>query len=1282
MSQWVNMIANDRFFKGTTMRFTLRGYGMLLAATGLALLSGCGGGGGQNSPSQTTNVNHSPVTTTPVWAPADATMNEYTYYTFTTTGTVADIGVTVPTYEWDFGDGSAHVITTAPTVRYAYTSAGTFTLQVRGTSSAGVTGDYAGGAQTVASATSPFTLTTTAPGSAATLQVGLGSATGTQEIFTFQVADSDGGTIAASDITLNPGDTITPAPTVGTPVSAGGGLWTIPVTYQAAAAVGTRTANPTVQVVDSLGIASSAMAFPAITVNTIATLAGNNAPVITMIAPTASTTAAFTSSTQTLKFALADADGDALTYGVDWGDGTVAASGSLSTNTKAGVSVSLDHIFPDSFAINGVATANVVVTCTDSRVLAPVSSQVTYLVTFNTYPKATISSPQASSILPAAVTAWAATTFKYPLKDLPALVVLPNNGMVSFDGAGVLPGSQEGDLSYLWDFNGGSPTSSDALKLASPGNVTFGGVAGEIKLYTVTLTVTDKFGRLSSADPTQATPVATLQSFQKTFERLVVVDGTDSQQFTISFLYRQRSGTSAPDTYSTATTSGHGLNAIVHIFQDGINNSYTVASGGKATTQIPVRSDVPFWLSIPPIAGDITDGSSYMFSIPNKPGLDLDLQASGSKGARTFTEGSEGTAFAFKSFGAVGPWDPQLQIITGSGFGTEILPATNRTFQGTLDLGSDWCPATSTYVGTARWLDRLSIPLTNPLAGSLPVNTAFTQPPNSIGAFSGIEGYQSIPEWFVFLKTAAAQDWKTLPTPATAGGFVTASGPNDLRFVIDDSTYNAVTAASEHWSASAMQAFRAPASALDPYDFDVMKLKLTVAGSTVLADGNLDPSQGLNPTPVAAPGRAFLANLVQTSPSLSNSLQGGLLQVNVPYDANIEDRIPNSPTTYNAFNAFNGNGLASNFGYAEYLWTKVWARPLVLNRTNLSYYDTWNDFSTFHSLTLADTAAAEECGSGTQTGSPTPLPLPWFFYSNPSKPWPKASNISGNASSFDLNVVNGGTFDASSPVTEGAATGTSKGVGRFFWTAFTPHYNAVTGALISRTWLANAASQIPTLFTGATDADPALSDACTAWGFLPPQDTQIDKRDRDANGTPITGSTSGGYRVRWFNPTKDLNNVTIPPDFWAVQVVSGGTTQVFLLSGNYPRTGQSLSDAIVTDCQTFLPSGQATYVSGDQAGPGYCWFDIPLELRPATGSTATVTIFGLKSILHNNAVSDTTVCKARVINRSEWVEAVKTVTASISTVPGTNDVSFAHKIAFNYPWDIVIVNGPATVVAR
>jgi hypothetical protein len=45
------------------------------------------------------------------------------------------------------------------------------------------------------------------------------------------------------------------------------------------------------------------------------------------------------------------------------------------------------------------------------------------------------------------------------------------------------------------------------------------------------------------------------------------------------------------------------------------------------------------------------------------------------------------------------------------------------------------------------------------------------------------------------------------------------------------------------------------------------------------------------------------------------------------------------------------------------------------------------------------------------------------------------------------------------------------------------------------------------------------------------------------------------------------------------------------------------------------------------------------------------------------------------------VDGVKTGSARVSTIPSSLiDISYAHKIPFNYPWDIVVVNGPATLV--
>jgi len=138
--------------------------------------------------------------------------------------------------------------------------------------------------------------------------------------------------------------------------------------------------------------------------------------------------------------------------------------------------------------------------------------------------------------------------------------------------------------------------------------------------------------------------------------------------------------------------------------------------------------------------------------------------------------------------------------------------------------------------------------------------------------------------------------------------------------------------------------------------------------------------------------------------------------------------------------------------------------------------------------------------------------------------------------------------------------------------------------------------------------------------------------------------------------------------------IKAATTSHFLLPASFPTGTQSVTDPILTDARTYLPSGGTTWVSTDTVAPGYCWFDIPADLRPTTSST--ITVFGIKSILNNNHVS-----AARVLNRPDWVEAIKTVTSNMVLKPASGaDLSYVHKIPFNFPWDIVVVNGPATVV--
>jgi hypothetical protein len=156
---------------------------------------------------------------------------------------------------------------------------------------------------------------------------------------------------------------------------------------------------------------------------------------------------------------------------------------------------------------------------------------------------------------------------------------------------------------------------------------------------------------------------------------------------------------------------------------------------------------------------------------------------------------------------------------------------------------------------------------------------------------------------------------------------------------------------------------------------------------------------------------------------------------------------------------------------------------------------------------------------------------------------------------------------------------------------------------------------------------------------------------------------------------------------------TGGTNH-FLLPGSYPAASSSPSQLatspVLTDARTYLPSGNhfsAGPLASDLVSPGTCWFDVPLELRPLAGTEAQITVFALKAILKNNPPKQGGVSIAHAINRTDWIDSVKNATAEMSVVSNNpngagTDLSYAHKIAFNYPWDIVVVNGPATLVAQ
>lgn len=191
------------------------------------------------------------------------------------------------------------------------------------------------------------------------------------------------------------------------------------------------------------------------------------------------------------------------------------------------------------------------------------------------------------------------------------------------------------------------------------------------------------------------------------------------------------------------------------------------------------------------------------------------------------------------------------------------------------------------------------------------------------------------------------------------------------------------------------------------------------------------------------------------------------------------------------------------------------------------------------------------------------------------------------------------------------------------------------------------------------------------WGFTTPLDPVVDKRGRNADGT-LNGHEYGGYRVNWFNPTRNAVQEVVAPDFWVIVLEAEGQTNHFLLPGNYPGSGaQGLGEPILTDARSYLPSGDTVYKDGDKIGPGYCWFDIPLELRPQKTNSAFLTIFAVRSIN-----SGDTKVLPRPLNRTEWVESVKTFFPGMKVTFGSGglDMTYGHKMSVKYPWNVVVSN--------
>jgi PKD repeat protein len=1126
-------------------------------------------------------------------------------YDFTATATDPDPGDSVAQYQWDFGDGSTTGLTSAggATTTIAHTYASTFTgnasVKVRAVDSRGSTGDYSPAVVFPVVATPLPVVAFVSPG-ATVKNVDLGPSGTVDQAFTFTVTNPRAASGATDPIPVLPADayiafaTKDPLATVTTRVSNGGGSYTFTVRYTGAAAAGTRTSTPTVIATDTLGIQGLSTSGPLMT---ITTLGANHTPTITITDPATPTSSAYTSKPISFGFTLMDADNDPVTYTVDWGDGSATTSATPTGNFVTGVSVPLAHTYADAYTATS-KSAVITVTATDNRSAnaTAVAQTRTFTVTFNALPTAAITSPQDSGSAP--------TTYT-PNPLLADTVVVPLNGKLAFVGTSTKPGSQDA-VTTAWSLPGGVPSSHVG---DSTGDVIFAGTAGVITPNVVTYTVTDPFGR----------------SVSKT--KTVLVDGKNTQQFNLSFQFRRKSDNNGTTTLTPVTTAINGLGTPVQIFQDGQSNTYnvqdqTLLTGAKAVVSIPVRSDLPFYIKIPGFSGG-SDATTYLMRIPNAPTgayADPSLVATPTADSR----------FSFQN--AAVPYNPTLQVVTAQGFAAEAALAAQRKLNGYTDLVIGTVPVNE------RWLDRLSVPTTDP-TGAFP----WTQSSNAVGLVDAIPAYQLFAEWPTLLITRKTGDLNAAPTLETGTDPTTSTGTHEqLGFVLDYPTYTVGTLThGDTFAAFSMQAFRVPAGVTDPY-------QLSPAWQSATAElpnpaGNVH--SGLNPVPVAGGVTSFFQTLVNGAPG-GTPLAGGIASLPLPYDPNDPER---TPLALASATARTYSGIRSIFAFSEYLWSTVWARPMVLNSARPYFMD---------SLSLNT--------------------YPYFRYSNPAF-WPHASGISPDSSAFDLTARGGGVFDASAPVAVGAGnTPSSTGVGRFYWTAYTPSYSgdASQGQVISRTWLADdTTKQPPTAFSSAT----VDGDATTAFGFMPPQDTIVDKRGRTAAGA-VSGATLGGYRVTWYNATKDASGNPVAPDFWVVELSDGTAKSHFMLPGSYPAGTQSVSDAIMTDARTYLPSGNAATAGPaalDKVGPGYCWFDIPVELRPTAVSGVKLTVFGVKSILKNHPVA-----AARALNRPDWMDAIKTATATIKVL-GANgtDLGYAHKVPFNYAWDIVVVNGPATYVA-
>lgn len=1185
-----------------------------VGSTKLVVTADDGKGNAGTTPTWTTTLNvqanHAPVA---AMTTATATLNQNKSYTFAASATDPDSADTIDHYEWNFADGTA--ITNSAggattTTTHVYASAATFAVKVRAVDNHGTVGDYSPVVNFLVQSTTNPVVAFTSPAATVSLDPG---ATINQDIL-FTVTNPNVGLgaidpLPEAGISFSANDA---SATLQSVTNMGGTSYKATVRYAAAASAGSRVSTPSASAQDSLGVPNAPVAALG---NLLTVVTGTfGKPSITVTAPAASSSTAYTLANVTLGFTVTNPAANPTTYSVDWGDATTNPPTALTgASLTTGIAVSLTHAYQTA----GSFTVTIAASDNRSSNNTAVAQYRTFVVSNNAYPTASITSPQASATLPALIDSQFPATPVINLSPAttdPSVVVIPLNGKLNF--AGTSTGPSTGNYQAQWTFQGGVPS---VFTGDTPGEVVFPGQAGKIVAYLITFKAKDDFNRFSSDAPGITA---------NTYEKWVVVDGVNTQNFNLNFKYRLKRDDNGTISLTTVKLAANGLGANVQIFQDGANNTYKVqdAQGINAAIALPVRSNLPFYIKIPSFGAD---SNGYMMRIPNAPST-----ATGDPALGKYSDDILGTVldpsatvsnFGFAST-TTSPWDPTLNIVTAQGFAAENAAASQRKLNGNTDLVLGTVPVNE------RWLDRLSVPSTD--SGAIP----WSKSNNSDGQLSGIPAYQLFAEWPTLLLTRKAADLADGDVTTTAGTQA------NLGFVLDYPKYSGDTQASETFAAFSMQAFRVPAGVTDPYQLS----PAWQSASAELDNTAVNPHAGLNPLPVAGAVTAFLDSLINTSPG-ATPLAGGIKDLALPYDPNDPNRIP--------LIAPNTRGYASIrqvFSYSEYLWSTVWARPLVLNSARPKY-------------------------------STAPAAFPSFRYSNPAA-WPKASGISPDNSSFDLTVRGGGVgaFDGVAPVKVGGAA-PATGVGRFFWTAFTPSYSgdANPGAAIARTWLADdGTKQIPLTNTGS-----ATGDATAAFGFMTPQDTIVDKRGRKADGS-LNGNSLGGYRVTWFNPTKDQTGNPVAPDFWVVELKEGTETKHFMLPASYPTAAQSVTDLILTDARTYLPSGNAASagpatVSGlvtDKVGPGYCWFDVPSELRPTAG--ATLTVFAVKAILKNHPVNNVGVMVARPLNRPDWIDAIKTATANMKmlTSSGT-DLTYAYKVPFNFAWDIVVASGPQTAVA-